>query len=128
MNNTGMSSSGGAYSSSSIVTIHGIPLLDIFIVVLVILFLLYLVCRIKKKNRHLMEKSSYIKLFIVLFAPLFIYNFYNIYNSFADHSLFITNLQFSIRIAMTVSLMESLFPYLFIILSILTINCYRNSS
>ena len=76
-NETAISSSSVTVSSSPVL-IYGIPVIYIVIVTLIILAILYLVCMMKKKHRHSMKKSSYIKLFIVLFAPLFIYNLYNI--------------------------------------------------
>jgi hypothetical protein len=121
------SSSGSNVSYSQAVTLYGIPVVYIVIVALILLFIFYLVCRMKRKERHFMKKSSYIKLFIALFAPLFIYNLYNICSSvwfvnpdflFIDPSGFIIG-------ATILSLMESIFPYLFITLSILIINCYR---
>lgn len=128
------SSSAGKVVYSHTVTLYGIPVVYIVIVALLILFFLYLFCRVKRKDRHSMKKSSYLKLFIALFAPLFIYNLYNLYNSFWFYNIYtkswvnsfwFTDPVFIIRIASTISLMESIFPYLFIILSILIINCYR---
>jgi hypothetical protein len=121
------SSSGEKVVYSHAVTLYGIPVGYIVIVALFILFFLYLFCRIKRKNRYSMKKSSYIKLFIVLFAPLFIYNLYNICSHvwFVNPDfLFVDPAGFIIE-AIILSLMESVFPYLFIILSILIINCYR---
>ncbi len=128
------SSSGGKVVYSHAVTLYGIPVGYIVIVALFILFFLYLFCRMKRKDRHSMKKSSYLKLFIALFAPLFIYNLYNLYNSFWFYNIYtkswvngfwFTDPVFIIISASTISLMESIFPYLFITLSILIINCYR---
>ncbi|MDQ1251209.1 MAG: hypothetical protein QG646_278 [Euryarchaeota archaeon] len=121
------SSSGSNVSYSQVVTLYGIPVVYIVIVALILLFIFYLVCRMKRKERHSMKKSSYIKLFIVLFVPLFIYNLYNICSSLwfvNPHFLFIDPSGFIIG-ATILSLMESIFPYSFITLSILIINCYR---
>lgn len=121
------SSSGSKVAYSHAVTLYGIPVIYIVIVALILLFFVYLVCRMKRKHRYSMKKSSYIKLFIVLFAPLFIYNLYNICSSvwFVNPDfLFIDPAGFIIE-AIILSLMESIFPYLFITLSILIINCYR---
>lgn len=115
-----ISSSSSSTASSSAVTICGIPVIYIVIVILLILFILYLLCRIKRKDSHdiyVMKKSSYMKLFIGCFAPLFIYNLYNIFYP-----------GLSILDAIVASLLESIILYSFITLSILTINCYRKSS
>jgi hypothetical protein len=131
------SGTGGKIVYSQAVTIYGIPVGYIVIFALLILFILYLFCRIKRKDRHPMKKSSYIKWFIALFAPLFIYNLYNFYNSSWHYNIYsktwinllwFGNPVFIILTASTVSLMESIFPYLFVILSILIINCYRKSA
>ena len=116
-------------ASSSPVLICGIPVIYIVIVALIILAILYLVCRMKRKHRHSMKKSSYIKLFIALFAPLFFYNLYNLYDNlkftasliYLDPRPFVTTILF----AFVISLIEFIFPYLFITLSILIINCHR---
>lgn len=121
------SSSGGNVYYSHAVTLYGIPVVYIAIVVLILLFIFYLACRMKRKHRHSMKKSSFIKLFIVLFALLFIYNLYNICSNawFVNPNfLFIDPTGFIIE-AIILSLIEVIFPYLFITLSILIINCYR---
>jgi len=108
--------------SSHVVTLYGIPVVYIVIVALFVLFGLYLYCRMTRKERHYMSKSSYLKLFFALFIPLFLYNLYNIYNSswfFNPYTIFF------IISASVASIWESIFPYLFITLSILVINCYR---
>jgi len=56
------SSSAGKVVYSHAVTLYGIPVVYIVIVVLFILFFLYLFCRVKRKDRHSMKKSSYLKL------------------------------------------------------------------
>jgi hypothetical protein len=128
------SGSGSKVAYSHAVTLYGIPIVYIVILALFILCVLYFFCRMKRKNRHSMKKSSYLKLFIALFAPLFIYNlysfynsswFYNIYSKSWVNTLWFTDPVFIIISASTISLMESIFPYLFITLSILIINCYR---
>jgi hypothetical protein len=68
------SSSGEQVFYSHAVTLYGIPVIYIIIVALIVLIILYLLCRMKRKHRHSMKKSSSIKLFITLFASLFIYN------------------------------------------------------
>lgn len=125
-----ISSSSSVTAYSYPILIYGIPLIYIVIAVLLILFVSYLLCRIKRRDRHSIKKSSYIKLFFALFTPLFLYNLYNIYNSswIINHNLFLLRPGIHILFAIVVSLMESIFPYLFITLSILTINCYRKSS
>jgi hypothetical protein len=125
-------------SSSRAVTFYGIPVVYIVVAVLLILAILYLFCRVKRRNcHHFMKKSSYIKLFIALFVPLFIYNLYNFYNSSWFYNTYtkswinyfwFTDPIFIVISASTISLMESIIPYLFITLSMLTINCYRKSS
>ncbi len=125
-------------SSSRAVTFYGIPVVYIVVAVLLILAILYLFCRVKRKNcHHFMKKSSYIKLFIALFVPLFIYNLYNFYNSSWFYNTYtkswinyfwFTDPIFIVISASTISLMESIIPYLFITLSMLTINCYLKSS
>lgn len=128
------SSSGEKVVYSHAVTLYGIPVGYIVIVALFVLFFLYLFCRMKRKDRHSMKKSSYLKLFIALFVPLFIYNLYNFYNSSWFYNIYtkswvnnfwFTDPVFIIISASTISLIESIFPYLFIILSLLIINCYR---
>jgi len=120
--------------SSHVVTLYGIPVVYIVIVALFVLFGLYLYCRMTRKERHCMSKSSYLKLFFALFIPLFLYNLYNIYNSswFFNpytkswcNNFWFTNPIFFIISASVASIWESIFPYLFITLSILVINCYR---
>lgn len=120
--------------SSHVVTLYGIPVVYIVIVALFVLFILYLYCRMTRKERHCMSKSSYLKLFFALFIPLFFYNLYNIYNSswFFNpytkswcNNFWFTNPIFFIISASVASIWESIFPYLFITLSILVINCYR---
>ena len=123
--------------SSHVVTLYGIPVVYIVIVALFVLFGLYLYCRMTRKERYCMSKSSYLKLFFVLFIPLFFYNLYNMYNSSWFYNVYakswcntfwFTHTIFIIMNASTVSILESIFPYLFITLSILTIKCYRKSS
>lgn len=120
--------------SSHAVTLYGIPVVYIIIVLLFVLFILYLYCRMTRKERHCTSKSSYLKLFFAFFIPLFFYNLYSIYNSSWFYNVYtkswcttfwFTNPIFIIINASTVSLLESIFPYLFITLSILVINCYR---
>ena len=123
------SSSGEQVFYSHAVTLYGIPIIYIVIVALIILTILYLICRMKRKHRHSMKKSSYIKLFIALFAPLFLYKLYNFYDGlrftasliYLDPRPFITTIFF----AFVTSSIEFIFPYLFITLSILIINCHR---
>jgi len=103
-------------------TFYGIPIFYIVIVVLIILFILYLLCRMKRKPRHSMEKSSYVKLFIATFILLLIYNLYVIYNSLHNFSIPFSDF---IIVSIFLSLVESIFPYLLITLSILIINCFR---
>ena len=55
--------------SSSVATIYGIPVLDIIVATLLILFILYLLCRIKRIDRYSLNKSSHIKLFISVEYP-----------------------------------------------------------
>lgn len=124
--------------SSHAVTVYGIPVIYIVIGALVILAILYLFCRVKRKDcHHLMKKSSYLKLFIAFFVPLFLYNIYNMYNSFWHYDIYNKSWHNSfwftdpisiIITTSTLSLLESIIPYLFITLSILTIKCYRKSS
>lgn len=123
-----------AVTTSHAVTLYGIPVVYIVIVALFVLFSLYLYCRMTRKERHCMSKSSYLKLFFALFIPLFFYNLYNIYNRSWFYNVYakswcnpfwFTNPIFIIMDASTVSILESIFPYLFITLSILIINCYR---
>ena len=123
-----------AVTTSHAVTLYGIPVVYIVIVALFVLFILYLYCRMTRKERHCMRKSSYLKLFFALFIPLFFYNLYNMYNSLWFHNIYakswcntfwFTHTIFIIMSASTVSILESIFPYLFITLSILIINCYR---
>jgi phosphatidylglycerophosphate synthase len=110
------SSSGEEIFYSHLVTFYGIPVSYFLIIALIILAILYLLCRVKRKDRHSMQKSSYIKLFIALFAPLFIYNLYNLYDGlrfaagliYLDPCPFITTILF----AFVASLIESIFPYL----------------
>lgn len=122
------------FSSHTVVTLYGIPVVYIVIVALFVLFILYLYCRMTRKERHCMNKSSYLKLFFAFFIPLFLYNLYNIYNSSWFYNVYakswcnafwFTDPIFIIMDASTVSILESIFPYLFITLSILIINCYR---
>lgn len=122
------------FSSHSVVTLYGIPVVYIAIVALFALFILYLYCRITRKERHCMSKSSYLKLFFTFFIPLFFYNLCNIYKSlwfYNDYTkswctaFWFTNPIFIIINASTASILESIFPYLFATLSILVINCYR---
>jgi hypothetical protein len=124
-----VSSSAVSTVSSSVATIYGIPVLDILVAVLLILFILYLLCRIKRKDRHSLKKASYIKLFIACFVPLFIYNLYNMYDGlrFTASLIFLNPNPFIMTIILTIalSLTESVIPYLFITLSILIINCFR---
>lgn len=125
-------------SSSHAVTLYGIPIIYIVILALLILVVLYLFCRVKRKDcHHFMKKSSYIKLFFVFFVPLFFYNLYDIYNSFWFYNIYNKSWQNNfwftdpiiiIITTSTLSLVESIIPYLFITLSMLTINCYRKSS
>lgn len=128
------SGTGEVVVSSHVVTLYGIPVVYIVIVALFVLFGLYLYCRMTRKERHCMSKSSYLKLFFALFIPLFLYNLYNIYNSswFFNpytkswcNNFWFTNPIFFIISASVASIWESIFPYLFITLSILVINCYR---
>ena len=128
MRTDAISSNVTAYSYP--ILIYGIPLIYIVIAVLLILFVLYILCGLKRKYRHSMKKSSFIKLFIALFAPLFFYNLYNIYNSSwaMNHNLFLLNPGIHILFAIVVSLMEFIIPYVFITLIILILNCYRRSS
>jgi hypothetical protein len=128
------SGTGEVVASSHAVTLYGIPVVYIDIVALFVLFGLYLYCRMTRKERHCISKSSYLKLFFALFIPLFFYNLYNIYNSswFYDvytkswcNTFWFTNPIFIIISASFASIWESIFPYLFITLSILVINCYR---
>ena len=123
-----------AVTTSHTVTLYGIPVVYIVIVALFVLLILYLYCRMTRKERHCMSKSSYLKLFFALFIPLFLYNLYNIYNSswFFNpytkswcNNFWFTNPIFFIISASVASIWESIFPYLFITLSILVINCYR---
>lgn len=124
--------------SSHVVTVYGIPVIYIVIGALAILAILYLFGRVKRKDcHHLMKKSSYLKLFIAFFVPLFLYNIYNMYNSFWHYDIYnkswhnsfwFTDPIFIIITTSTLSLLESIIPYLFITLSILTIKCYRKSS
>lgn len=123
--------------TSHVVTLYGIPLVYIIIVALSILFIFYLFCRITRKDRHSMRKSSYLKLFFAFFIPLFFYNLYNMYNSSWFYNVYtkswcttfwFNNPIYVILAASTASLLESVFPYLFITLSILIINCYRKSA
>ncbi len=124
-----------AVMSSNAVTLYGLPVIYIVIVALLILAILYLFCRVKRKDcYHFMKKSSYIKLFIIFFVPLFFYNLYNIYNSFWfyntynkswQNNFWFTDPTLIIITTGTISLVESIIPYLFITLSMLTINCYR---
>lgn len=126
------SSSGGKIVSSQAITLYGIPVIYFVIVALFILFIFYLFCRMKRKVRHSMKKSSYIKLFFALFVPLFLYNLYSMYDGlrFTVSLIFFDPSPFIIIIILTIalSLMESIFPYLFITLSILIINCCRKSA
>ncbi|AKJ38013.1 hypothetical protein MCM1_0950 [Methanosarcina barkeri CM1] len=124
----------GVVVSSHVVTLYGIPVVYIVIVALFVLFGLYLYCRMTRKERHCMSKSSYLKLYFALFIPLFLYNLYNIYNSswFFNpytkswcNNFWFTNPIFFIISASIASIWESIFPYLFITLSMLVINCYR---
>lgn len=108
---------------SQAITFYGIPIFYIVTLVLIILFILYLLCRMKRKPRHSMKKSSYVRLFIALFILLFIYNLYFIYNS--SHNLFSIPFNDFIIVSIFLSLVESIFPYLFITLSILIINYFR---
>ena len=119
-----VSSSAVSTVSSSVATIYGIPVLDILVALLLIVFILYLVCRIKRKDRHSLKKASYIKLFIACFVPLFIYNLYTMYDGlrFTASLIFINPNLFIMTIILTT---ESVIPYLFITLSILIINCFR---
>ncbi|AAM04417.1 predicted protein [Methanosarcina acetivorans C2A] len=123
-----------AVTTSHTVALYGIPVVYIVIVALFVLFILYLYCRMTRKERHRMSKSSYLKLFFALFIPLFFYNLYNMYNSswfynvYAEswcNTFWFTHTIFIIKNASIVSIFESIFPYLFITLSILIINCYR---
>ena len=113
--------------SSSPVLIYGIPLIYIVIAALIILFILYLLCRMRRNHRHSMKKSSYVKLFIALFTPLFIYNLYDICSNvwFVNPDFLIMQPSGFILGAIILTLLESIFPYLFITLCILIINCYR---
>jgi hypothetical protein len=76
-----------------------------------------------------MKKSSYIKIFFALFAPLFLYNLYIMQAGFrfAVSLISLDIRPFIITIIATIiaSLMEFIIPYLFITLSILIINCHR---
>jgi hypothetical protein len=75
------SGTGKVVVSSHAVTLHGMPLVYIVIAALFVLFGLYLYCRMTRKERYCMSKSSYLKLFFAFFIPLFFYNRHNIYNS-----------------------------------------------
>uniref|UniRef100_Q46A71 Uncharacterized protein n=1 Tax=Methanosarcina barkeri (strain Fusaro / DSM 804) TaxID=269797 RepID=Q46A71_METBF len=121
-----------AVITSQAVTLYGIPVVYIDIVALFVLFGLYLYCRMTRKERHCMSKLSYLKLFFALFIPLFIYNlynsslFYNVYDkSWCNNTFWFTHTIFIIISASIVTIFEFIFPYLFITLSILVINCYR---
>lgn len=124
-----------AVTTSHAVTLYGIPVVYIEIVALFVLFGLYLYCRMKRKERHCMSKSSYLKLFFALFIPLFFYNLYNMYNSslfynvydksWCNNTFWFTHTIFIIINASIVTIFEFIFPYLFITLSLLVINCYR---
>jgi hypothetical protein len=132
------SSAAGKMSYSHTVTLYGIPVIYIVIGALVILVILYLFFRVKRKDcQHFMKKSSYLKLFIAFFVPLFFYNMYNMYNSFWHYNVYnkswnnhfwFTDPISIIITTSTLSLIESIIPYLFITLSILIIKCYRKSS
>ena len=104
-------------------TFYGIPIFYIVIVVLIILFILYLLCRMKRKPRHSIKKSNYVRLYIAIFILLFSYNLYVIYNS--PHTLFSIPFTDFIIVSIFLSLVESIFPYFYLILSILIINCFR---
>lgn len=128
------SGTGEVVVSSHAVTLYGIPVVYIVIAALFVLFGLYLYCRMTRKERYCMSKSSYLKLFFAFFIPLFFYNLHNIYNSSWFYNVYtkswcntfwFTNPIFIIISASAASIWESIFPYLFITLSILIINCYR---
>lgn len=127
-----MNSTETMYSSPAL--IYGIPIIDIAISFILVLFFLNLFCLVKKK-RYFMKKSSYFKIFIILFALFFIYNAYNMYNSswFYDtytkswtSILWPSNPFFIILNASIASLIEMIIPYIIIILSINIIDCCRN--
>jgi hypothetical protein len=120
--NSGVTGEKTLYSHA--VTIFGIPIMYIVLSILLILVVLYLFCRMKKKNCHhfsVMKKSSYITLFITCAFVMSFINFHYSSWEVAPDLLFII-------IIILFSLVESLIPYLVIILSIHTINCYRKSS
>ena len=125
-------STSSSTASSSAMPIYEMPAVYTVIAILLMLFIFYLLCRIKRKDRYSMKKSSYIKLFFAIFAPLLLYNLYNMYNSirFAASLISLDFRPFILKIILTIalSLMESIFPYLFITLCILIINCYRKSA
>lgn len=109
---------------SHAVTIYGIPVTYIIFIVLLILVILYLVCRMKRKGCHdpySMKKVNYIKLFITCAVIMSFINFH--YSSWEVVPDF-----FFIIIVILFSVLESLIPYLIIILSIHIINCYCKSS
>jgi hypothetical protein len=123
--------------SSHAVTLYGIPVSYIIIAALLILFIVYLFCKINVKSRYSMGKSSYLKLFFALFIPLFFYNVYNMYisswfyNAYTKswiNDFWFTDPVFIIFSVSTITLIESILPYLFITLSILIINCFRKSA
>lgn len=128
-------SSHAVSSSSHAVTLYGIPITYIVILALIILAVLYLFCRVKRKDcHHFMKKSSYLKLFVLFFVPLFFYNLYNVYNSFWfyngynkswQNDFWFTDPISIIMIVSTLSLVEFIIPYIFITLSILIVDCYR---
>jgi hypothetical protein len=131
---SGSSVTGEKTVYSHAVTVCGIPVIYIVIIALLILVILYLFCRMKRKDcHHFIKKSSYIKLFVAFFVPLFFYNlydfynnswYYNIYSNTWSNLLWFDNPVLVIMTASTISLIEFIFPYLFLTFSILTIKCY----
>jgi hypothetical protein len=109
--------------TSHAVTISGIPEIYVAVAVLLILFALYLLCRVKRKySRYVMKKSSYMRLFIACLVVIFFYNLYNSYNS-----LWLVNPFSIIILALLVSFVESFIPFLILVLLIHTIKCYSKS-
>lgn len=128
------SSPGGKIAYSHAITLYGIPVIYFEIAALLILVILYLLCRLKRKDcHHVMKKSSYLKLFIICFAIIFFLNLFSGFNDVSSNHpiplfLIIHGYLFLIIALILVSLVESIFPYLIIVLSILIINCFRKSS
>jgi len=126
---------GGKTVYSHAVTIFGIPIGYIAIAVLLILVILYLVCKLKVKDSqhsNFLKRSSYINLLIACVVIMSLINFhygewevapdlhYSAWNIASDFSFIIILILFS--------LVESLIPYFIIILSLHIINCYLQSS